>query len=90
MEMYLSGGVSTLVALMAAHRTGRDLPIPATFDQGGIVRIGPGNLPIVPTDKPEQCDEVMRRRHGIAPERPGASSVGSPASPASSHACWPV
>jgi hypothetical protein len=80
MEMYLSGGVSTLVALMAAHRTGRDLPIPTTFDQGETARIGPGNFVIVPTDKPEQFDEAMRRRHGIALEHPGASSVGSPAS----------
>jgi hypothetical protein len=53
MEMYLSGGVSTLVALMAAHRTGRDVPIPTTFDHGDTVRIGPGNFAIVPTDKPE-------------------------------------
>jgi hypothetical protein len=40
MEMYLSVGVSTLVALMAAHRAdaGRDRMISAIFDREGIAR----------------------------------------------------
>jgi hypothetical protein len=58
MEMYFSGGVSTLVALMAAHRTGRNLPISATIDQGDIARIGPGHFVIVPADKPERVCEA--------------------------------
>jgi hypothetical protein len=82
MEMYLSLGVSTIVALMAAHRTGKDLLIPATSDRGRIDRIGPGNFGIVPTDEPGQSGEAMRRQHGIEPGRPRASTTGSPAP------CW--
>jgi hypothetical protein len=55
---------------MAAHRIGRDSPIPAAFDLRDIVRIGPA----MPTDKPEQFDEVCRvtdalTRRPSAPQR---------------------
>ena len=47
-----------LVALMPAHRTGRDPPIRATFDQRDIARISPESFAIVPRDKPERFDQV--------------------------------
>lgn len=75
MEIHLSLGVSTLVALMAAHRTGRDLLIPAPSDRGCI---GPANFGIGPTDKPRQSDKAMRRPHGMDPGRPRASHTDSP------------
>ena len=62
MEMYLSVGVSTIAALIAAHRTGRDLPIPATFDQRDIACIDSEPFAIVPTDKRKRCGGDIWRR----------------------------
>ncbi len=53
MEIYLSVGVSTLVALMEAHRAdaGSNQTISAVFDRTEVARIGddlnPGNPPSV-------------------------------------------
>jgi hypothetical protein len=58
MEMHLSLGVSTIVALMAAHRTGKDRPIPATSAQRDIACISLEAFSIVPTDKPKRFDQA--------------------------------
>jgi hypothetical protein len=54
MKMYLSVGASTIAALMAAHRTGRDRPIPATLDQTDIALISPDPFAVMLTNEPER------------------------------------